>query len=189
MSRSIGGLEFQSISIGMQVADAIVKKANVEIIYFKTICPGKFLVIVTGDEGEVNEAIDYGEQVAGKTLVDCFKVHAVSLSIIDAFKNRYEKMETIDALGIVETRKVCTGIKALDVVLKAADVTLLKIYLAFAIGGKLVFAVTGSVSSIEAGISECKSILSDYECANIAVIPSPSDEMLSSMFHTSFARE
>ena len=50
MNKSIGALEFRSISKGIEVSNEIVKKANVEIIYFKTICPGKFLVIVTGDE-------------------------------------------------------------------------------------------------------------------------------------------
>ncbi|MFQ9695855.1 MAG: BMC domain-containing protein [Zhenhengia sp.] len=84
MNKSIGALEFRSISKGIEVSNEIVKKANVEIIYFKTICPGKFLVIVTGDEGEVNEAIDYGVMIAENTLVDSFKVHAVSTPIIAA---------------------------------------------------------------------------------------------------------
>lgn len=189
MSKSIGALEFISISRGMFVADAVSKKANVEIIYFKTICPGKFLVIFAGDEGEVEEAINYGEQIEEKAIVDSFKVHAVSDAIVEAFRNRYGKKDGIDALGIVETRKVCTGIKALDLLLKAADVKLLKIYLAFAIGGKLVFIVTGSVSSIESGIAECKTMLSEHEIANIAIIPSPSEEMIENLFHTSFARE
>ena len=178
MNKSIGALEFISISRGMYVADAIVKKAEVEIIYFKTICPGKFLIIVSGDEGEVDTAIDFGVSIAGKTLFDSFKVHAVSPAIIEGLRAKYEPYEQLDAVGIVETKKVCTGIRALDIVLKAADVSLIRIYMAFAIGGKLVFAVTGSVSSIEYGISECKQLLSEGEQENIAIIPSPNRDIL-----------
>lgn len=182
MNKSIGALEFISISRGMYVADAVVKKADVEIIYFKTICPGKFLIIVSGDEGEIDTAIDYGISIAGKTLFDSFKVHAVSPAIIEGMRARYEPIEKLDAVGIVETRKVCTGIKALDTALKEADVRVLRIYLAFAIGGKLVFAIMGSVSSIEHGISACRHLLSEDEWGNVAIIPSPNRDILENLF-------
>lgn len=174
-------MEFTSISRGMYVADAIVKKALVEIIYFRTICPGKFLIIVSGDEGEIDTAIDYGISIAGKMLFDSFKVHAVSKAIINGIKSKYEPIVKYDAVAIVETKKVCTGIRALDKMLKAADVTLIRIYLAMTIGGKLVFAVNGPVSSIEHGIIECKKILSEAECENIAVIPSPNLDILDNL--------
>lgn len=177
MNKSIGALEFRSISKGIEISDQIVKKANIEILYCKTICPGKFLVIVTGDEGAVDEAIDYGAEKAEKTLVDRFKLHAVSPVIIDAFKNKYEKKEIVDAIGIIETNKVCTGIVALDRVLKASDVKLVKMQMALCISGKLVFTVTGAVSSIEYGFLEAKMVLSAHEYANAAIIPSPSKEI------------
>lgn len=181
MNTSIGALEFTSISRGMYIADAIVKKADVEIIYFKTICPGKFLIIVSGDEGEIDTAIDYGISIAGKTLFDSFKVHAVSKAIINGIKSQYSPVGRPDAVAIVETKKVCTGIRVLDIMLKAADVTLVRIYLAFTIGGKLVFIVNGPVSSIEHGIIQCKKLLSQAECDNIAVIPSPNLDILDNL--------
>lgn len=182
MNKSIGALEFRSISRGIYVSDAIVKKSNVEIIYYKTICPGKFLVIVTGDEGEVDEAITYGESIDDGSLVDCFRIHAVAPVIIDAFKGRYEANTQMDAIGLIETFKVCSGIQALDQVLKAGDVKLVKVLLAFAIGGKFVFIVTGSVSSIEYSFTACKKYLSESEAKNMAIIPSPSKEMMNHLF-------
>lgn len=181
MNTSIGALEFTSISRGMYIADAIVKKADVEIIYFKTICPGKFLIIVSGDEGEIDTAIDFGISIAGSALFDSFKVHAVSKAIINGIKSKYNPVERPDAVAVVETRKVCTGIRVLDLMLKAADVTLVRIYLAFTIGGKLVFIVNGPVSSIEHGINECKKLLSKAESENIAVIPSPNIDILDNL--------
>lgn len=181
MSKSIGALEFRSISKGIGVSDEIVKKSNVEIIFFRTICPGKFLVIVTGDEGEINEAIDYGESISDNSLVDSFKVHAVSPSIIDAFKNKYTSKEITNALGIMETMKVCAGIKALDFTLKSSDVILAKMQMAFGIGGKLVYFVTGTLSSVKYGLENGKSILDENEYANISIIASPSKELIKNL--------
>lgn len=177
MNKSIGSLEFRSISKGIEISNEIVKKANVEIIYFKTICPGKFLVIVTGDEGAVDTAIDYGEMLASNTLVDYFKVHAVTPAIVEAFKNSYSSKQVEGALGIMETYKVCSGIRALDNALKAGDVALIKLHLAFGIGGKLVFIVTGSLSSVEYALGEGKRILCEKEVANTSIVASPSPEM------------
>ncbi|MGL5677897.1 MAG: BMC domain-containing protein [Cellulosilyticaceae bacterium] len=182
MNKSIGALEFRSISKGIEVSNEIVKKSDVEIIYFKTICPGKFLVIVTGNEGEVDEAISYGETLAAETLVDSFRVHAVSTPIIEAFKNKYSSKQVADALGVMETNKVCAGIKALDKALKASDIRLLKMQLAFGIGGKMVYIVTGALSSIEYGLQEGKGALTKSEHANVSIIPSPSEDMVKHLF-------
>lgn len=177
MHKSIGALEFRSISKGIEVANELVKKASVEIIYLKTICPGKFLVIVSGDEDEIEESITYGMTLGEGTVVDHFMVHAVSPAIIDGFKNKYETKEAQGALGVMETNKVCAGIKALDKTLKASDVVLVKMQIAFAIGGKMVFIVAGTLSSIEYGLSEARTALSQGETGAISIIPSPSEEM------------
>lgn len=182
MNHSIGALEFRSISKGIEVSNEVVKKANVEIIYFKTICPGKFITIVSGNEGEVNEAVDYGTILAEKSLVDNFKVHAVSTSIIEAFKNKYDSRQVVGAIGIMETNKVCTGIKALDMSLKSSDVKLIKLQLAFGIGGKLVYFITGSLSSVEYGVAEGMKSLELNETANSSIIKSPSEELLKHLF-------
>lgn len=177
MHKSIGALEFRSISKGIEVANEIVKKASVEIIYLKTICPGKFLVIVTGDEDEIDESITYGLTISDGTVVDHFMVHAVSDAIVDGFKNKYAKRAENGALGIMETNKVCAGIKALDKALKSSDVTLVKMQMAFAIGGKMVFIITGSLSSLEYGLTEAKEVLEKGESGTVSIIPSPSEEM------------
>lgn len=182
MNHSIGALEFRSISKGIEVSNEVVKKANVEIIYMRTICPGKFIVIISGNEGEVNEAIDYGVLLSDKSLIDSFKVHAVNLSIIDAFKNQYGDRTVNGAVGIMETNKVCAGIKALDMSLKSSDVKLIKLHLAFGIGGKLVYFISGSLSNVEYGISEGIRTLDANDTANVSIIRSPSDELLKHLF-------
>ncbi|MGS9102389.1 propanediol utilization microcompartment protein PduT, partial [Salmonella enterica subsp. enterica serovar Infantis] len=51
MSQAIGILELTSIAKGMELVDAMLKSANVDLLFSKTICPGKFLLMLGGDIG------------------------------------------------------------------------------------------------------------------------------------------
>ena len=44
MSRSIVSFEFKSISKGTEVTDEMIKLAEVQIVLFRVICPGRLLV-------------------------------------------------------------------------------------------------------------------------------------------------
>jgi len=48
MERSVGVVEFRSISIGIYSVDVILKASNVSIVDAKSICPGKYYIIFTG---------------------------------------------------------------------------------------------------------------------------------------------
>ncbi|MGL5244263.1 MAG: BMC domain-containing protein, partial [Sarcina sp.] len=89
MSKSIGALEFRSISKGIKISDEILKRAFVKITYMKSICVGKFLIIVSGDTGEVKEAIEYGKEIGIKHIIDSFIINSVHKDIIHALKNKY----------------------------------------------------------------------------------------------------
>ncbi|STE85374.1 propanediol utilization protein PduT [Escherichia coli] len=51
MSKAVGILELSSIAKGMETGDAMLKSANVELLVSKTLCPGKFLLMLGGDVG------------------------------------------------------------------------------------------------------------------------------------------
>ncbi|WP_153069873.1 BMC domain-containing protein, partial [Escherichia coli] len=53
MSKAVGILELSSIAKGMETGDAMLKSANVELLVSKTLCPGKFLLMLGGDVGAV----------------------------------------------------------------------------------------------------------------------------------------
>lgn len=172
MNKSIGSLEFRSICKGIEVSNEILKQNNVDIVYAKSICPGKFIIIFSGDSQDVKESVALGESLGQAYIVETFVLNKVHNQIIDGLKNKYENKNT-DGLcvGVMETTKVCSGIKALDYALKSSDVNLLKIQLAFAIGGKFVFLISGSVSSVENAISNSKSVLDEKEIVNTAIMP------------------
>ena len=54
--RTIGCVELNSISTGMHVADEMVKAAEVQLVLARPTCPGRYLVIVTGDTGADDSA-------------------------------------------------------------------------------------------------------------------------------------
>ena len=166
MKKSIGALEFRSISKGIEVSNEVVKKAFVEVSYLKSICPGKFFLIVNGDAGEVKEAIEFGEKLGEKYLVGSFIINSIHHDIINAQKNIEDK-----AIGIMETGKVSSGILALDKTLKSSEVNLVKLQLAFGIGGKLVYIVSGDLSSVENGMREGQAILQEKDIINVSIIP------------------
>lgn len=70
MSKAVGILELSSIAKGMETGDAMLKSANVELLVSKTLCPGKFLLMLGGDVGAVQQAINSGASLAGEMLVD-----------------------------------------------------------------------------------------------------------------------
>lgn len=181
MNKSIGAIEFKSIAKGIEVSNEMVKKSFVEILYLKSICPGKFLIIICGETSYVNECINYGTELGEEYIIDSFLINSISREIINGFKNKYEKLDTINSIGVVETSKVCAGIKMLDKTLKSSDVALVKLQLSFAIGGKLVYIVAGNLSSIEHSLEESKKVVKEKEIIYTTTIPSVDEEIIKSL--------
>jgi microcompartment protein CcmL/EutN len=61
-------------------------------------------------------------------------------------------LESVAALGMIETRTVAAGIRAADAALKTAAVDLLSIRLGWGIGGKAISYVTGTVADAQAAV-------------------------------------
>lgn len=57
MSKAIGMVEYKTVSAGVVAADAMVKTSDVKIIEAQTVCPGKYIVIITGDLSAVDAAV------------------------------------------------------------------------------------------------------------------------------------
>ena len=62
MSKAIGMIEFKTTATGVTAADAMVKTSDVEIVEAQTVCPGKYIAIITGDLSAVKAAVDTAEQ-------------------------------------------------------------------------------------------------------------------------------
>jgi len=175
---AIGIIETSSIAKGFEIADSILKSANVELVMNRTICPGKYMVLVSGDVDAVRASIESGIKSAAHTLVDHFVIPNVHPSVFPAISG-VGHLPELQALGVIEAFSVASIIEAADAAVKATSVQLLTIHLAMAIGGKGFVSLTGDVASVEeavrvaAAVVERKGLLVEK-----VVIPAPRKELL-----------
>lgn len=181
MIRTIGMLEVRSIAKGIETADFMVKAAQVDLIYSRTICSGKYLIIAAGDVGSVREAVDRGIEAAGSYLLDSFVLPSIHPDIIDGIKGVKKQFE-IDAVGVFETTVVTAGVYSLDSALKSGQVSLIKLNLGAAIGGKCYFVVTGDVSSVTEALRAAENVVDKRKVLEKVIIPYPSQELIKKLF-------
>jgi len=180
MAHSIGVMELSSIAAGYQAEDAMLKAADITILVARTICSGKFLIIVSGSVSAVNASLEAGETVAGAYLIEKLTIANVDQQIFGALAGTVAvSAESFRALGIVETFAATPIIEAADAAVKAADVTLLRVHVSMAIGGKGYFLVTGDVSAVQAAVDAASSAIElSGILVNRVVIPAASQELL-----------
>lgn len=53
---TIGMIEFNSIAKGIEASDIMMKAGEVELMRANTICPGKFIAMVSGDIAAVESS-------------------------------------------------------------------------------------------------------------------------------------
>ena len=183
MAHSIGVLELSSIAAGYQAQDAMLKAADVDVLLARTICSGKFLVIIGGTVSAVNASLEAGEAVTSAYVIEKLTIANVDQQIFAAISGTVPVDEdTFRALGIVETFSATNIIEAADAAAKAADVVLYRIHVSMAIGGKGYFLATGDVSAVQAAVDAgCSAIKESGMLVNKVVIPAASKELMQEM--------
>lgn len=176
MSRSIASFEFKSISKGTEVTDEMIKLAEVQIILFRVICPGRLLVILEGEEDAVKTVFNRGNEAGNGQILDSAIISGVKDTVIQALTTRIIKPSK-GAVGLFETMTISSGIKALDSTLKGGNLNLVKLQMASGISGRLVFTVSGDVSDVEQGLKSGKDAIEARRIINTSIIRSP-DEMI-----------
>ena len=148
MYNAIGMVELSSIAKGMQTTDDMLKSADVTLLMAKTVCPGKYVVMVGGDIAAVTQSLQAGEARGGAQLVDQFLLTNVHPDVLPAISGVTEVHER-QAVGVIETFSVAACIEAADCAVKAANVALIRVHMAYGIGGKCYFAMCGDVADVE----------------------------------------
>ena len=176
---SLGLIELGSIAAGFLVTDTMLKAAPVELVLARTICSGKYMVLVKGDVASVEAAVRAGSAVA--ETIDTFVIPNVHEAVPPAIAG-LTKVDVLDALGIVESFSVASLLEGADAMVKTANVRLVEVRLAMALGGKAFASCTGSVadvtSAVEAG---AQAVARKGMLVNRIVIPRPRPELLGDM--------
>ena len=144
-------LEFSSIATGIQAADAMVKRAPIDVIRAGTVQPGKYLVLVGGQVADVEDSLAAGREVGGVAVVDLVYLPHVHPEVVGAIAGGRVPQAT-DALGVVETTTVAAAIHAADAGIKGAEVRLIEVRLADGLGGKGIVLFSGLVADVEAAV-------------------------------------
>ncbi len=183
MSRktSVGAIEISSIGIGYQVQDALLKAASVELLIARTICSGKYLVIFAGSVSDVEAAMETALRIGDGSVIDYLTVANVHPAVFPAMTQSVVLgPEELGALGIIETFSAVSALVAADTAAKAANVTLFKLNLAMAMGGKGLLMMTGSVSDVQTAVDVAVDMVKSRGLlVSQTVIPRPQEELFS----------
>lgn len=183
MKRSIGLLEMKNITKGILVADVMLKSANVELIMAQPLCPGKYVVMVAGDVGAVQNAVSSGKAAGDpKNVVDDLVLSNIHSGVLEALSPG-TNAKTIKSLGIIESRSIASAVLAADVAAKSAAVDLLKIRMARFMGGKAVVFLSGETGSVTAAVrAGSNSIQEKGFLIDQLVISSPHQDVSKTVF-------
>lgn len=146
-------IEFGSIAAGIQAADAMVKRAPIDVIQAGTVQPGKYLVLVGGLTADVEESLAAGREVGRDAILDIVFLPQVHPAVVAALRGG-RSPEASEALGVLETTSVAAAIRAADAGVKGAQVELVEVRLADGLGGKGIVLFSGLVADVEIAVAE-----------------------------------
>ena len=98
MSKAIGMIEFKTTATGITAADTMVKTSDVEIVEAQTVCPGKYIAIITGDLSAV-------KQVEGISALGILETYDAA-SIIEA-ADQAAKTAIVDVIELRIAKGMC----------------------------------------------------------------------------------
>ncbi|MFH1105544.1 MAG: BMC domain-containing protein [Actinomycetota bacterium] len=176
MQPAISLLEFDSVAAGIVAGDAMVKRGSVAEIVAGTVHPGHYLVMVSGEVGDVEEAIAAGKAASAASLIDEVYLPDVHPDVVEAIHG-VRVPGAGEALGIIETRTVAATIEAADAGVKGATVDLMEVNLADGLGGRAYALFTGAVPDVEAAVSIGSARVAPANLIGAVVIPQLHGEM------------
>lgn len=178
---SIGLIELTSVAAGFQACDAMLKAADVELVLSRSICSGKYMAMVRGDVAAIEASVAAGIAGAGFAIVDSFVIPNLHESVFPALSG-VSKVEALESLGVIESFSVAALIEGADAAVKTANVRLIEIRLAMALGGKAFVTLTGDVAAVAAAVEAGAQIVGRKGMlVNKVVIPHPRPELLNEM--------
>lgn len=174
----LGVQEFADTATGAQALDAAVKVAPVTVLDVRVVNPGKLVVTLTGDVASVELSLKAARDVAGSRLVDELFLPSVEPEVVAALTGR-SSADGWDAMGILETATVTTGIAVADIAVKRANVRIAEIRIDDAMGGRASVRLIGPVGEVEAGMEAGKTYAEGRNALiRSVIIPNPHEDLI-----------
>jgi microcompartment protein CcmL/EutN len=175
---AIALIEFDSIATGTTASDAMVKAAPIDRIHAGTIHRGKYLVLVGGTVGSVEQSFVAGLRLGGDAVLDRVLLPEVHAEVHDAVFGQ-RRSDLYDALGILESETVSAVVQAADAGVKGARVHVKEIRLGDGLGGKGIVWFTGAVADVQAAVSIGSAAIADRSTRlRTTVIPALHEDLI-----------
>lgn len=148
---AIALLEFESIAAGTRTADAMVKSSPLDVLRCGTVHPGKYLILIGGTVGAVEEARRAALAAGGEHVT-------TEVFLPDVHEQVYAALEGVrrdndgDALAILETDSIPVNVAALDTAVKTARISVVELRLGDGLGGKAVATWSGLIHDVQAAM-------------------------------------
>ena len=171
MANAIGMVELTSIARGIETSDFMVKAAQVELIRSSTVCPGKYIIIIAGDTGDVKASMAEGIRQGGESVVNTLLLPNAHPQLIPAISMTTQPPAG-GAVGVLEFYSIASAITAADVAAK-------EVRIGYASGGKGCVTLTGDVGAVREAVAAASR---DAELlVGTSVIPRPAQQVFQSL--------
>jgi len=178
---ALGLLELSSIARGVVAADAMVKRAEVELLASRPVPGQKHLIVAAGGVDEIAFAMRAGRAAAEGALVDHLELALLYPPIWQLLGEPVHPPDwrggPVGAAAIVETATVCAAVHAADAAGKTAPIALRDMRLAVGISGRAFFTMTGDLADLEAAAAAAREIAATRLVA-LEIIPAPAAELI-----------
>lgn len=175
---TLGIVESKRIAPGVDLADKMMKAANVELVRASTICSGRYLIFIAGERDAVSTSVRVAEE-SGRALAGSFVISNISPQVLEVLKRR-SLVEGDEAIGIIECRNVSSGVAAADCSVKRSAVRLVRLVTGQGINGKSYFVISGDVAAVEEAAQAAESALGT-NLVEAVVIPSPNASVVNAL--------
>jgi microcompartment protein CcmL/EutN len=167
-NNAIGLVELSCIHKGFEVLDKMVKAASVEKILARTICSGKYIILVRGELADVEAALCAGKEAAEYGIVNALVIPNVDEALFPALAGTtaFDGPMAPDGMLVVETFSVASCIKV-------------RVHVAMAVGGKGYFVATGNIDALKSSLGPVLDFLKDEgSLVGYSLITQPGEELL-----------
>lgn len=173
---ALGSIELASIARGIVVLDQMAKRAETTIVASRTVSPGRYWILVSGEVAEVEEAMTAARATAAEDVVDSLVLADPSDVLRAALASELE-LTLDESLAIVETLTLSSALLGLDRAVKDAGVRPIELRLGAGLTGKGVFTLTGPLHLIEAARDVITGVLDGPKLVRIELIARPHPDL------------
>ena len=181
MYKAIGVIELKSIPKGVEAADAALKSAGVEMVSSHPSCPGKYEIILTGSISNVTAAVNHVTAKFEGFVIDSSIMGRIEEQVIASLFGT-QTPERGGSLGLIETYSASSAIKAADIAVKTARVSIYDLRVSRGMGGKGIVMLTGEIGDVTAATEAGSKYAADQAMlSSYSIIAAPHEELWDQM--------